>query len=199
MDFSLSPGPSPAWNVTKYLPVRTGRRGKSFSAGSVSKDATASAASIGSGEIVTVYLPAVRSANIGPVGRSSSTSEESIMVALGSLLQWASANLAEPLTVEILAHQAKMSTRTFARRFHAATGSTPRQWLLPQRLNRAKDLLESTDLPIGQVSAHSGLGSAANLRQHFGAAIGTTPTEYRRAFHQGRLATSSAAGRRVPV
>jgi AraC family transcriptional activator FtrA len=118
---------------------------------------------------------------------------------LGSLLQWACANLTEPLTVEILAHQAKMSTRTFARRFHAATGSTPRQWLLTQRLNRAKDLLESTDLPIDQVSAHSGLGSAANLRQHFSAVIGTTPTEYRRAFHQGRLATSSAAGRRVPV
>jgi AraC family transcriptional activator FtrA len=118
---------------------------------------------------------------------------------MGSLLQWACANLTEPLTVEVLARQAKMSTRTFVRRFHEATGTTPRQWLLTQRLNRAKDLLESTNLPIDQISAHSGLGSAANLRQHFGAAIGTTPTDYRRAFHQGRLATSSAAGRRVPV
>ncbi|MBP2330859.1 transcriptional regulator GlxA family with amidase domain [Kibdelosporangium banguiense] len=118
---------------------------------------------------------------------------------MGAVLQWACAHLAEPLTVEILAHQAKMSTRTFVRRFREATGTTPRQWLLSQRLNHAKGLLESTNLPIGLVSEHSGLGSAANFRQHFGAAIGTTPTDYRRAFHQGRFATSSAAGNRVPV
>ncbi|MET0237481.1 MAG: helix-turn-helix domain-containing protein [Kibdelosporangium sp.] len=101
---------------------------------------------------------------------------------MGAVLQWACAHLADPLTVEVLAHQATMSTRTFVRRFHEATGTTPRQWLLTQRLNRARELLESTALPIDQVSEHCGLGSAANFRSHFGAVVGTTPTEYRRAF-----------------
>ncbi|GAA3469159.1 hypothetical protein GCM10018965_037120 [Nonomuraea roseola] len=53
-----------------------------------------------------------------------------------------------------------MSPRTFARRFHSAVGTTPLQWLLNQRLIRARRLLESTDLPIDQVAEHSGLGSA---------------------------------------
>jgi AraC family transcriptional activator FtrA len=103
---------------------------------------------------------------------------------MGAVLQWACAHLAEPLTVDILARQAKMSTRTFVRHFHAATGTTPRQWLLTQRLNHAKELLESTELPVDQVSAHSGLGSATNLRHHFAVAVGSTPTDYRRAFRR---------------
>jgi transcriptional regulator GlxA family with amidase domain len=102
---------------------------------------------------------------------------------MGAVLQWACAHLAEPLTVDVLAKQVSMSSRTFVRRFHAATGTTPRQWLLTQRLNRARDLLESTSLPIDQVSEHSGLGSAANLRHHFSVTVGCTPTHYRRAFH----------------
>jgi AraC family transcriptional regulator, transcriptional activator FtrA len=104
---------------------------------------------------------------------------------LGAVLQWALANLAQPLTVDALALQAKMSSRTFARRFSEATGTTPRQWLLNQRLNRARELLESTTLPIDQVSEHSGLGSAANLRHHFSTLVGTNPTDYRRAFQAG--------------
>lgn len=101
---------------------------------------------------------------------------------MGALLQWAGARLDSPLTVDVLARQARMSTRTFARRFQAATGTTPRQWLLSQRLDRARELLESTDLSVDRVSEQCGLGSAANFRSHFGAVVGTTPTAYRRAF-----------------
>src|SRR5689334_359514 len=86
-----------------------------------------------------------------------------------------------------------MSIRTFVRHFRAATGTTPGQWLLTQRLNHAKDLLESTDLPVDQVSAHSGLGSAANLRHRFGAAVGSTPTDYRRASALGTSRTGAEA------
>ncbi|WP_163508940.1 helix-turn-helix domain-containing protein [Fodinicola acaciae] len=101
---------------------------------------------------------------------------------LGEVLDWALARLDQPVTVSLWARQAKMSERTFVRRFGEATGTTPRQWLLSQRLNRARELLESTTLSIDQVSERSGLGSAANLRQHFTAVVGTTPTDYRRAF-----------------
>nr|WP_211207190.1 helix-turn-helix domain-containing protein [Stackebrandtia nassauensis] len=101
---------------------------------------------------------------------------------LGATLQWALDRLDQPLTVAAWARQAKMSTRTFVRRFHEATATTPRQWLLNQRLNRARELLESTTMSIDHISKHSGLGSSANLRHHFNAAMGTTPTSYRRAF-----------------
>ncbi|GAA2112316.1 GlxA family transcriptional regulator [Actinomadura alba] len=101
---------------------------------------------------------------------------------LGPVLQWACAHLDRPLTVDDLATRARMSQRTFVRRFHATTGTTPLRWLLGQRLMRAQALLERTDLPIDQVGERSGLGSAANLRRHFALNVGVTPTDYRRAF-----------------
>lgn len=113
---------------------------------------------------------------------------------MGAVLQWACEHLSEPLTVDVLARHARLSTRTFVRRFHDATGTTPRQWLLNQRINRARDLLESTTLSIDQVSDQSGLGSAANLRHHFGVIVGSTPTEYRRAFALAGSATAGLAG-----
>ena len=75
-----------------------------------------------------------------------------------------------------------MSRRTFARRFAASTGTTPYQWLLRRRLQRAQDLLETTDLPVDAVARHCGLVTAANLRKHFGRALRTTPHAYRNAF-----------------
>jgi transcriptional regulator GlxA family with amidase domain len=97
-------------------------------------------------------------------------------------LQWAQSNLSEPLSVEMLAHRAAMSPRTFARRFTETTGVTPHQWLLRQRVTLAQRLLETTDLPVDRVAEDCGLGSATNLRSHFRATVGTTPTAYRRTF-----------------
>ncbi|MBH1933633.1 helix-turn-helix domain-containing protein [Streptomyces sp. AV19] len=101
---------------------------------------------------------------------------------LAPVLQWATERLDEPLTVDDLAARAGMSPRTFYRRLHAATGSTPLQWLLAQRLSRAQSLLEATALPVERVGELSGLGTAANLRRHFTLHFGVTPTDYRRAF-----------------
>ncbi|MFE0186426.1 GlxA family transcriptional regulator [Streptomyces sp. NPDC058989] len=101
---------------------------------------------------------------------------------LGSVLEWARAHLDEPLTVEDLARRAAMSPRTFYRRLQAATGTTPLQWLLNQRLGRAQSLLEATDLPIDKIGELSGLGTANNLRHHFVKQVGVSPGEYRRAF-----------------
>ncbi len=101
---------------------------------------------------------------------------------LGPALQWATARLHEPLTVEDLARRARMSPRTFYRRLQEATGTTPLQWLLARRLARAQSLLETTDLPIDRVSEESGLGTAANLRRHFTLQVGVSPSDYRRNF-----------------
>ncbi|WP_440900659.1 GlxA family transcriptional regulator [Actinosynnema sp.] len=98
------------------------------------------------------------------------------------VLEWALRHLAEPLPVERLAQVAHLSRRTFIRAFQTATGETPAVWVRRQRLDEARRLLESTDLPIDQVAASCGFGSAVTLRQRFAAAFATSPSEYRRRF-----------------
>jgi len=101
---------------------------------------------------------------------------------LAPLLDWARRRLAEPLTVGDLAARAHLAPRTLIRRFHAATGTTPMRWLLRLRLDRARELLETTDLPVDRIAECTGLGSPANLRHHFTRVVGTPPSSYRRAF-----------------
>jgi transcriptional regulator GlxA family with amidase domain len=95
---------------------------------------------------------------------------------------WALARLREPLSVALLARHAGFSERTFARRFHAETGTTPLQWLLAQRVIAARELLECSDASIDDVADRCGFGTAASLRAHFRRHVATTPTDYRRAF-----------------
>ncbi|WP_433473179.1 GlxA family transcriptional regulator [Spirillospora sp. CA-142024] len=94
---------------------------------------------------------------------------------------WAVRRLGEPLTLADLARHARVSTRTLTRRFHAETGHSPLQWLLHQRIDRARELLEGTALPMDQVARRSGLGSADSLRLHFVRRLGMTPSAYRSA------------------
>ena len=97
---------------------------------------------------------------------------------------WTLDRIAEPVSLEEMAGHARMSVRTFTRRFRAETGLSPRQWLLQQRVGHAQLLLESTDLAIETVARRSGLGSATALRQHLQATIGVAPSAYRRTFRQ---------------
>ena len=91
-------------------------------------------------------------------------------------------NLDATHAVPELARLAMMSERTFARRFVKETGTTPHKWVVQQRVLRARELLEQTELPVDAVAAHSGFGSAALLRSHFQTVVGTSPQRYRREF-----------------
>ncbi|MFG2619314.1 GlxA family transcriptional regulator [Streptomyces sp. NPDC048507] len=95
---------------------------------------------------------------------------------------WALERLAEPVTLAELAGHARMSLRTFTRRFRDEVGMTPVQWLTVQRLELARDLLESSDLPVDLVAHRAGFGSGNSLRQHMRASLGTSPIAYRRTF-----------------
>ncbi len=95
---------------------------------------------------------------------------------------WALRRLHEPLGLAELAAQARMSVRTFSRRFRAETGQSPGSWLTQQRIRHAMHLLESTDLAVDAVADRAGLGTGASLRQHMRAAHGVSPLAYRKTF-----------------
>ncbi|MEV4116923.1 helix-turn-helix domain-containing protein [Nonomuraea sp. NPDC049695] len=105
---------------------------------------------------------------------------------LTEVIAWARANLDRRIPVAELAARALMSRRTFARAFKSATGASPHAWLLAQRLDRAEQLLETTDLSIEEVARRVGYGSATVLREQFTARRGVAPRNYRRAFRQHR-------------
>ncbi|WP_313885933.1 helix-turn-helix domain-containing protein [Fodinicola feengrottensis] len=81
-----------------------------------------------------------------------------------------------------MAGRVGVSERTFARRFVAETGVSPLQWLLAERVRRAAELLERTDLSVDRVATRCGFADAGVLRTHFRRQIGTTPAAYRRTF-----------------
>ena len=101
---------------------------------------------------------------------------------LAGLLPWVLDRLDRPLTVRDLAREAGMSSRNLARHFHAVTGSSPLRWLLTQRVCRAQELLETTDLSVEQIATRTGMGTATTLRRHFSAQVGVPPETYRRTF-----------------
>ena len=100
----------------------------------------------------------------------------------GGTRAWALSRLGQPLDLADLAGHARMSVRTFTRHFRDETGMSPGRWLQRQRVELARRLLESTDLPIERVAAQAGFGTAASLRQHLHAAVGVSPAAYRRTF-----------------
>ena len=98
---------------------------------------------------------------------------------------WAAQRLDDELDLATLARHARMSVRTFSRRFKAETGLSPGAWMQQQRVRHARHLLETTDLPVDQVAHAAGLGTAASLRQHMRAELGVAPLAYRKTFRAG--------------
>lgn len=98
--------------------------------------------------------------------------------------QWALEHLDEPLSLADLAAHARMSLRTFVRRFTDEVGTSPGRWLTAQRVERARHLLETTDLAVEEVASRVGFATGASLRQHLRAALGVSPAAYRRTFRR---------------
>jgi AraC family transcriptional activator FtrA len=101
---------------------------------------------------------------------------------LARLLDWATEHMHERITVADLAAASSVSPRTLSRRFEGELGVTPGRWLLTQRLDKARALLESGDHTVEAVARTVGLSSASNLRRRFVSHVSTTPSAYRRTF-----------------
>lgn len=110
---------------------------------------------------------------------------------LGLVLEWAGANLTQPLDLDVMAGRAAMSRRNFSRRFHKTTGTTFSRWLLTQRLALAQRLLETSDESVEVVAENAGFGSIVTLRQHFASAFSISPAAYRKQFRGLTLSPAS--------
>jgi len=97
-------------------------------------------------------------------------------------MAWARVRLADPVDLDDWAAAVHLSRRTFTRRFRDRTATSPQQWLLGQRLDHARLLLETDDAPIELVAEQSGFGSAVTLRHHFSRRLGVSPAAHRAAF-----------------
>jgi AraC family transcriptional activator FtrA len=122
---------------------------------------------------------------------------------IASVADWMAGNLRNAITIEALADRAAMSVRTFTRRFRAATGTAPIEWLIRLRVRRAQDLLETTGAPIDHIAHESGFGAPETLRHHFRKVVGTSPSAWRASFRGKAVAEPAAQSKtgaaRAPV
>lgn len=95
---------------------------------------------------------------------------------------WIRDHLDEDLTIADLSAKARMSRRTFIRRFEEATGVPPGEWVLQERTAQARALLEATGMSVEEVATAVGFGSADALRHHFRTRLDTSPARYRVGF-----------------
>lgn len=91
-------------------------------------------------------------------------------------------HIEQPFTVQKMAERVAMSSRNFARAFQREVGITPMQYLQNARIDRARKLLEQSDLPLKVVAAQCGFSSDRHMRKVFCERIGMTPAQYRAQF-----------------
>ncbi|TNM47168.1 helix-turn-helix domain-containing protein [Nocardioides albidus] len=95
---------------------------------------------------------------------------------------WLLDRLDRPVSLDEVASAFGLSVRTITRRFRAETGVTLGDWLAQARVERAKELLETTDAGVDRVADLAGFGTAAALRKHFRDRVGLSPQQYRSRF-----------------
>jgi len=100
-------------------------------------------------------------------------------------IDWAMNNLSTDINVNDLAAHASMSRRTFDRKFRSSFNLSPKIWLIQQRLEKAKELLETQPFSIEIVAQMSGFDNATTMRHHFRKRLSISPIQYRQQFTAG--------------
>ena len=91
------------------------------------------------------------------------------------------ADLDKEITIARLAHDCRLSASQFARAFRQSTGCTPHRWLLQRRVERAQDLLLTSDKTLAEIASSCGFFDPSHLTRAFGQTVGTSPGLWRRA------------------
>lgn len=95
---------------------------------------------------------------------------------------WLISHYQQSITLDQICEQFAVTKRTLIRRFKAASGETPLNYLQKIRVERAKHFLESTDLAIERIVEKVGYGDPASFRKLFVAQTQLTPKQYRQRF-----------------
>lgn len=98
---------------------------------------------------------------------------------LARVLDLIESDLSEDLSLSILANAAGLSEYHFLRMFKQSTGVTPHQYVISQRIERAKELLQRTDMTITEIAYLLGFSTPAHFTHHFRRKTGATPSELR--------------------
>ena len=100
---------------------------------------------------------------------------------IAGLMDWLRENLRAAHSIDAMAARTAMGPRTLFRKFKERTGMTPLAWLVRERVNLARVLLETRPgMGIDDVADLAGLGSAESLRRHFRIAGMGAPGRYRK-------------------
>lgn len=102
--------------------------------------------------------------------------------AIARVQAWLSEHWRTAPPVEHLAKLAEMTERSFKRRFKMATGHTPVEYVQHLRIERAKQHLENSTLPVDEIAAQVGYEEPAFFRKLFKRITGLTPSAYRAKF-----------------
>lgn len=101
-----------------------------------------------------------------------------------NLISWMEARISHPIEIATLATRSGLSERSFYRKFVAAIGQTPAQFILHMRLEKARTLL-ATDLPLKAIARRTGMSSASHLNLAFERKFGLSPSTFRKVHHVG--------------
>jgi AraC family transcriptional regulator len=93
---------------------------------------------------------------------------------------YVAAHLTAEISLSDLAAAAQLSRYHFARAFKVSTGQSPYLFVMAQRVEKAAELLASSDLPVEAVASLTGFGNMARLRRYFQQIKGETPRSFRR-------------------
>ena len=99
--------------------------------------------------------------------------------AMRRVREYVDVHLGESIDLSMLAAAAGLSVHHFARQFKQSAGVTPHVYLTQQRVERARDLLVQTDLPLAEIALVVGFFDQGHLARHFRHRLGTTPREFR--------------------